>query len=108
MRSYQRNVILYVISLSLWFRDDGFICILAFSYLLFVILMFFVPESPRWLMVHKKEYEKAREILKISDPEGVDAAIHSIHQSIDEERQKASLSVFFQKRFTTPILLAVL
>jgi MFS family permease len=59
-------------------------------------------------MVHKKEYQKAREILRISDPEGVDAAIASIHQSIDEEKQKASLSIFFKKRFTTPIVLAVL
>ncbi len=82
--------------------------ILAVPAMLFVVLMFFVPESPRWLMVHKKEYQRAREILKISDPEGVDAAIASIHQSIDEEKQKASLSIFFKKRFTTPIVLAVL
>ena len=82
--------------------------ILALPAMLFVVLMFFVPESPRWLMVHKKEYQRAREILKISDPEGVDAAIAAIHQSINEEKQKASLSIFFKKRFTTPILLAVL
>ncbi|HQX19167.1 MAG TPA: sugar porter family MFS transporter [Niabella sp.] len=82
--------------------------ILAFPAILFVILMSFVPESPRWLMVHKKEYQKAREILQVSDPEGVDEAIDSIHRSIDEEKQKASLSVFFKKRFTVPILLAFL
>ncbi|HRC21004.1 MAG TPA: MFS transporter, partial [Niabella sp.] len=39
--------------------------ILAFPAILFVILMSFVPESPRWLMVHKKEYQKAREILQV-------------------------------------------
>ena len=82
--------------------------ILTFPAILFVILMFFVPESPRWLMVHKEEYQKAREILQVSDPEGVDEAIDAIHRSIDEEKQKASLSVFFKKRFTVPILLAIL
>ncbi|HKZ66326.1 MAG TPA: sugar porter family MFS transporter [Chitinophagaceae bacterium] len=82
--------------------------ILAFPAILFIILMFFVPESPRWLMVHKNEYQKAREILQVSDPEGVDEAIDSIHRAIDEEKQKASLSIFFKKRFTVPILLAIL
>jgi sugar porter (SP) family MFS transporter len=82
--------------------------ILTFPAILFIILMFFVPESPRWLMVHKKEYQKAREILQVSDPDGVDEAIDAIHRSIDEEKQKVNLSAFFKKRFTVPILLAVL
>ncbi len=80
----------------------------AIPALFFVGLMFFVPESPRWLMVHKKEYQKAREILEISDPGGMDEAIASIHKSIDEEKQKESLSTFFSARFSIPILLAFL
>ncbi len=75
---------------------------------LFVVLMFLVPESPRWLMVHKKEYQKARAILQISDPEGVDDAIAAIHHSIDEEKQKASLGSFLSGKFTTPIVMAFL
>jgi sugar porter (SP) family MFS transporter len=75
---------------------------------MFIILMFFVPESPRWLMVHKNDYAGARAILEISDPVGVDEAIKSIHKSIDEESHKASLSFFLQKRFSIPILMAFL
>jgi MFS transporter, SP family, arabinose:H+ symporter len=82
--------------------------IVAIPAVIFIILLFFVPESPRWLMVHKKEYDKAREILAVSDPGGVDEAIASIHQSIDEEKQKISLKSFFTKRFSVPILLAFL
>jgi MFS transporter, SP family, arabinose:H+ symporter len=82
--------------------------ILAFPALAFVILMFFVPESPRWLMVHKKQYSKAREILQVSDPEGVDEAVEAIHKSVQEDKQKASLSTFLKKRFTIPIILAIL
>jgi len=75
---------------------------------MFIALMFFVPESPRWLMVHKNDYSKAREILEISDPVGVDEAIKSIHKSIDEESHQASLSSFFKKRFSIPIIMAIL
>lgn len=80
----------------------------AFPAIIFIILLFFVPESPRWLMVHKKEYDKAKAILAVSDPEGVDEAIASIHKSIDEEKQKESLKTFLTKRFSKPILLAFL
>jgi sugar porter (SP) family MFS transporter len=84
------------------------LAIIAFPALLFIILMFFVPESPRWLMVHRKEYDKARKILEVSDPNGVDEAIAAIHQAIDEEKQRTSLSQFFKRRYTVPILLAFL
>jgi SP family arabinose:H+ symporter-like MFS transporter len=82
--------------------------ILAFPAILFIVSMFFVPESPRWLMVHKKEYQKAREILQVSDPEGVDEAMQDIQRTVESEKQKASLSVFFSRRFAVPILLAIL
>jgi len=82
--------------------------ILTIPAVLFTVLMAFVPESPRWLMVHKKDYTQARKILAVSDPEGVDQAIEAIHQSIDEEKQKASLSTFLNKRYTKSIILAIL
>jgi MFS transporter, SP family, arabinose:H+ symporter len=82
--------------------------IVAIPSVIFMVLLFFVPESPRWLMVHKKEYDRAREILAASDPGGVDEAIASIHKAIDEEKQKAGLGAFFSKRFSKPILLAFL
>ena len=103
--AYFSNYLLSGIGTEAWRWMLG---ILSFPALAFVILMFFVPESPRWLMVHKKEYQKAREILQVSDPEGVDEAIDAIHHSVDEEKQKASLSAFFKKRFTIPITLAIL
>ncbi len=82
--------------------------ILAIPAALFVALLYFVPESPRWLMVHKNDYEGARKILEVSDPEGVEDAIQSIQQDVKEEKKKASLSVFFSKRFRKPIIMAIL
>ncbi|WP_447642879.1 MULTISPECIES: sugar porter family MFS transporter [Chitinophagaceae] len=82
--------------------------VLAIPALLFVALLYFVPESPRWLMVHRNDYENARRILSISDPEGVDEAIRSIQENILSEKQKASLSTFFSKKYMKPIFMAVL
>ncbi|MBO9619225.1 MAG: sugar porter family MFS transporter [Niabella sp.] len=82
--------------------------ILTIPAALFVALLYFVPESPRWLMVHKNDYTRAREILSVSDPEGVNEAIRSIQISIDEEHKKARLTDFVSKRYLQPIVMAVL
>src|SRR5450432_387828 len=82
--------------------------IVAIPALIYSILVFYVPESPRWLIVHKGDYDTARKTLEVSDPEGVDEAILALHKSIEEEHQKESLSAFLTKRFSVPIFLAVL
>ncbi len=82
--------------------------VLAVPALIYCILVVFVPESPRWLIVHKGDYDKARKTLEVSDPGGVDQAIQALHKSIEEENQKESLSAFLTKRFSVPIFLAIL
>lgn len=74
----------------------------------YCILILFVPESPRWLIVHKGDYDTARKTLEISDPAGVDEAIESLKISIAEDKQKESLASFFTKRYSVPIMLAFL
>jgi SP family arabinose:H+ symporter-like MFS transporter len=81
--------------------------IVAIPALIYCVLVFFVPESPRWLMVHKGDYTTARKILEVSDPEGVDEAIIALHRSIEEEHQKEGLAAFFSRRFSKPIFLAI-
>ncbi len=91
--------------------DDAWrwmLAVLMIPAALFVILLYFVPESPRWLMVHKKDYDQARNILKVSDPEGVEAAVAAIYQELEQERKKPSLSDFFSKKFSIPITMAIL
>jgi MFS transporter, SP family, arabinose:H+ symporter len=84
------------------------LAVVAIPALIYCILVFFVPESPRWLMVHKGDYDTARKTLEVSDPDGVDEAILALHKSIEEEHQKESLSEFLTKRFSVPIFLAIL
>ena len=80
--------------------------IVALPSLIYSILILFVPESPRWLMVHRGDDKRAREILTISDPEGVDEAMLHLRRSIDEDKQRESLSAFLTRPFSPPILLA--
>lgn len=82
--------------------------VVAIPSALYCVIIVFVPESPRWLMVHKGDYTTARTILQASDPEGVEEAIQSLQQSIEEEKQKESVAAFLTTRFGTPILLAFL
>ena len=86
-----------------WRLMLGVVAVPAFIY---TVLVFFVPESPRWLMVHRGDYKTARKTLEISDPEGVDEAIFEIQKSIELDQQKESLSAFLTKRFSVPIFLA--
>jgi SP family arabinose:H+ symporter-like MFS transporter len=103
--AYLSNYLLRNMGEDSWRWMLGVVAIPSFIY---CILMFFVPESPRWLIVHRRDYDKARAILEVSDPEGVDDAMDALHKSIDEDKQKESLSSFFSGRYTTPILFAFL
>ncbi len=80
--------------------------LLAAPSLIFIILLFFVPESPRWLMVHKQDVEAAKKTLAVSDPVGVDEALRAIQQDIDLDKQKPGLGYFFSGKFKKPIFLA--
>ncbi|HRP57371.1 sugar porter family MFS transporter [Agriterribacter sp.] len=82
--------------------------VVAIPALIYTILVFFVPESPRWLIVRRGDYDTARKTLEVSDPLGVDEAIEALHRTINEDNQKESLSVFFSKRFSVPVFLAIL
>ncbi|MFT4203174.1 MAG: sugar porter family MFS transporter [Chitinophagaceae bacterium] len=81
--------------------------ILAVPAALFVALLRLVPESPRWLMVHRNDYATARSVLAVSDPGGVDEAVAAIREDVESERRRASLSAFFSKKYVKPVLMAV-
>lgn len=103
--AYFSNYLLQDIGEDAWRWMLG---IVAIPSLIYCILILFVPESPRWLIVHRKDYDQARAILSVSDPEGVEEAISSLHRSIDEEKQQETLSSFFSGKYSKLILLAFL
>ena len=73
---------------------------------IFFILLFFVPESPRWL-VKKKDIDKARGVLESIGAEDVDNELGGIINSLKEETGQGSAKLF-QKKYRFAIMCAVL
>ncbi|MDQ3015740.1 MAG: sugar porter family MFS transporter [Bacteroidota bacterium] len=72
--------------------------------LIYSILVFTVPESPRWLLLKKNDDVAARKILKDLNPNGdIEQEINSIRGTAETER-----SNLFSGRYSRPILLAFL
>lgn len=77
----------------------------AFPALLFFVLIFFVPESPRWLLLHKNKRRDAEEIMKkISG----DQYAKEIDQILLAQQNRNSEGRLFAKLNRKPIMLAVL
>jgi sugar porter (SP) family MFS transporter len=80
----------------------------AFPSLLFLVLIRFIPESPRWLILKKGATERALQILKIINPLNCDAELAAIqNSSLDSATHKKNGSLF-SGQYKRPIVLAVL
>jgi MFS transporter, SP family, arabinose:H+ symporter len=112
---FQMNIVLGILLAYLsnyWLQGMGendwrwMLGVVAFPSLLFSLMMFFTPESPRWLILKKGDEESARKILAITDP-SVDEAIKNIKASADNDK-KGTQEPFFSKKYSFPIILAFL
>ncbi|HMQ59662.1 MAG TPA: sugar porter family MFS transporter [Flavilitoribacter sp.] len=74
--------------------------------LAFVVMILYVPESPRWLIIKKGQVEEALKTLRIIDPGNEQEALRAI-QSTDHHRQ-SGFKAFISGRYKLPILLAFL
>ena len=75
---------------------------------LFFLLLFLIPQSPRWLMAKKRENEARTVLLKCGSDEGdIDAELNRIRDSLDLTHHSMS-EPFFSKKYRVPILLAVM
>ncbi|WP_316818514.1 sugar porter family MFS transporter [Pedobacter nyackensis] len=81
----------------------------AFPSLVFLILIYFVPESPRWLILKKGAMEKALEILRIINPLNCEEELAAIKKSgtvaLENKAEKESL---FSAQYRKPVVLAML
>lgn len=79
----------------------------AFPALAFVIMILFVPRSPRWLIVKRGLVEEARAVLNIIDPSTAEEQVIAI-QSHQDKNQKVGFKEFISGKFNVPIVLAFL
>ena len=75
---------------------------------LFFILLRFVPESPRWLILKKSDSQKAKDILISMDPATAENILANIKQAANEENNTVHQDPLFSKRYKLPVLLAIL
>jgi sugar porter (SP) family MFS transporter len=80
----------------------------AFPSLLFIILIRFIPESPRWLVLKKGDIEKALAILRIINPLHYDRELADIRNSEHDNHGNKHNSALFSAEYKKPVFLAIL
>ena len=75
---------------------------------LFFILLFFVPKSPRWLMTKKRKNEALRILTKLHGYETAIKETDAIEKSLIKENNKTQISVFTKPLFAIIVIGTVL
>lgn len=79
----------------------------AIPALIYTLLVLRVPESPRWLIAIKNDFEQARKILTKTDPEGVDEAIELALEEKKATRVKIGFFALFHSKYLYITFLAI-
>lgn len=104
--SYLSNYLISQIGETSWRWMLG---VQALPSLIFLILIRFIPESPRWLILKKQATEKALEILRIINPLNCEQELISIQKSsLDNEGNRQQKESIFSGHYSKPIVLAML
>jgi len=82
--------------------------VLAIPATIYSIMVFFVPESPRWLITKKNDLTAAAAALKETGIENADAEIASIIESNKQDAGSVKTSQFFSAKHSKIIWLAFL
>jgi len=104
--SYLSNFLLSEIGEASWRWMLG---VQAVPSLIFLVLIWFIPESPRWLILKKGDSAQALSILRIINPDNCDQELAAIQQSghVQQGSAKENDSLFSGK-YNTPVVLAML
>lgn len=76
--------------------------------LLFFLLMFFMPESPRWLVKKQRTNEAHGILSKIGDKTYSDNEVDNIQKSLEQENSKVGFTELFKPGMRKILLLGVI
>jgi len=102
--AYFSNYLLADIGSSAWRWMLGVEVIPAIT---FLVLVMFVPKSPRWLVVKRGRVEEARQVLQIINPATAETSLKAIIASGEDEMQKQSVDSLFTRKYRFPVMLAI-
>ena len=81
----------------------------AFPSLLYTVLCFGIPESPRWLIARKGDREAGLRVLRLIEPDAPEAQIEAeAAEILAGSSERVGSSHFWSRKLRIPILLAVL
>jgi SP family arabinose:H+ symporter-like MFS transporter len=103
------NMLIQGVGDDAWNASAGWRWMLAMEAvpaLLFIVLLFTVPESPRWLATHNREAEARDVLARIGGTRHADREMLGIQAAMKEEQGR--FSELFTSRYFKPLLIAVL
>src|ERR1700685_530544 len=106
--AYVSNALLAGIGADAWRWMLG---VAAFPSLIYTLLCFSLPESPRWLLSHKGNRNAALDVLQRIEPKAQKAQIVAVADEITgaaAAEENSSSGHFWTMRLRKPILLAIL
>ncbi len=81
----------------------------AFPSIIFLVAIFSLPESPRWLVVKKGKSDEALKIFERIDPTTAKQELAAIQNAHDRSFEAGAASTdLFNSRYRTPVMLAIL
>lgn len=75
--------------------------------ILFLIMTFFIPESPRWLAMKHKEKVAADVLKKIGGEDYADTELAAVRKANGEEAKQAGLRTLFSKQYSNVLLIGI-
>jgi len=75
---------------------------------LFLVLLRFIPESPRWLILHKGRVAEATKTLQIVSPGTYEGDLVAITLAGVQQKEDTDPAPLLSKKYRTPVTLAVL
>jgi len=105
--SYLSNYLLSQVGEHSWRWMLG---VQAVPSIVFLVLMRFIPESPRWLIIKRGDFQKALQTLRIINPQHAEAELESIRNAdaLAKTEHPGKTPGLFSGQYNIPVMLAVL